>query len=120
MSDQDIWSRGIRSAPRYEHRSGKNEFLGYLVQRDFAVTLTDFRPYARLLDGLFALHIEEIRRTFPSFSKADVETDKLRTAALADAWKKAEDMAAKLKTRVVTVFAVSPVEPGGIKDSILN
>ena len=49
-----------------------------------------------------------------------MQSDKLFTAALRDAREKAEKIAGELNAKVASVFAVSPIAFGGIKDILFG
>jgi uncharacterized protein YggE len=104
----------------YDYVANKRTFSGYTVTRNFSVKLTDFSLYPKIVNGLVELRIDSLNGAQPSSSKADAESAKLKTAALAQARQQADDIAASLGAKVVSVFAVSPIEFGEIPRAIFG
>lgn len=120
IPDRAVSAFAIGVSPQYDNRSSITEFLGYAVRRSFSVKLTDLNLYSRLVDGLLTLHLDQIREAAPSSSKVGTATSKLKDSALFDARKQADEIAAKMGAKVVSVFAVSPIPPEGIKSAMFR
>lgn len=120
VPDQAVIAQSLQSSAKYDYRGGKNDFLGYVVQRTFTVTFSDFSLFPRILDGLFALHVASVHEVRPSYSKNTEASAKLKSTALVDAKTQADSIATEMGARVVSVFSVSPVPPGSIRGTILG
>lgn len=120
ITNDAITAFEISVRAEYNYADGNRDFIGYIVTRSFTVRLTDFLLYPKLVDGLLALRIESLREAQPSYSKADVESGKLKTAALADARKQANEIADTLSAKVASVYAASPIAFGDISWTIFG
>jgi uncharacterized protein YggE len=120
ISDESVAAHDISVTENFDYDAGKRSFTGYAVTRNFTVKLTDFQAYPKLVDGLIGLRIENMNGAQPSYAKSADATVRLKKAALAQARRQAEDLAAGMNARITGVFAASPIAFGEIPRAIFG
>jgi uncharacterized protein len=120
IGDDAIVAPALSVNESYDFNSGKREFNGYVVKRDFTVRLKDLALYPKLANGLIELRVEALSDAVPGSSQAAERAPALKKAALAQARQQAEEIAAGMNARVTGVFAVSPIAFGEIPQTIFG
>jgi uncharacterized protein YggE len=109
FKDDAITAQDLSVNSNFDYVAGQRVHTGYNVSRQFSVKFTDFSLYAKLADALVALRIDSLNPVQASFADARGESAKLKSVALANARKEADDLAASLNATVTGVFAASPI-----------
>jgi uncharacterized protein YggE len=121
IGDDAVIAEAISVTENYQYGpAGKREFEGYVVNRAFSVKLGDFALYPKLVNALIELRVDSLGNAQTSFSKSAEHATELKKAALAQARREADDIAASLGARITAVFAVSPIAFGEIPQAIFG
>jgi uncharacterized protein YggE len=129
IAERDVTANSIQVEPQFEEededgvrrrRGGLRKIVGYHATRGFAVKLRDLSNFAKLVDDLLALPIEEFGGIREKLSNESALHEQVRAEAIANARKDADKIAAASGVRVTQVFAVSPIKFGEIYGAIFG
>lgn len=120
LVENALVAHDITWRPEYDHSSDTRKLIGYVIERPHSVTLDDFTLYPQLIDRLLQLGVTRSDRVRPFLRNETALRQKLQAAAMADARKRADELAAAAGMKVVSLFAVSPVPPLEIATTILG
>lgn len=120
ISDEAITAFKISIAADYDDGDRGRTFLGYQINRDFTVRLTDFTLYPKVLNGLLEVGIEGMPGVEPSYTKSAALGEKLKSRALINAREQADGITPVLNAKVNSVFAVSPIPFNEISRAIFG
>ncbi len=107
LPEQDVVNFEMTVRPDRNYKDNRLEFD---VSRKYSVRLRKLDAYAELIDGLYTIQVGELRKIEPMTSQEDTIRAELRQAAIADARRKGEELAAKLGTKITKVYAASPTQ----------
>ncbi|EGN74360.1 hypothetical protein A28LD_2149 [Idiomarina sp. A28L] len=103
---ENISSWQVEVTPRYNYRDGQQEFLGYRVSRSVNVKLDDIASFDVVIDQALAADIGRVEQV--RFQVADPAPlyALARADAMAQAWQKAEELAAASNRSIARVQEV--------------
>lgn len=99
--DEDaLRANSLRIQPEYSYQDRERHLTGYRATRDLAVLLTDLERAGEVLDALLASGLPEVSGIGYELSAPAELRDEARALAVADARRKAEQLAAELGARL--------------------
>lgn len=109
VAEGDIRAASITVSPdyQYEDNGNKRTYKGEVVTRVFKVTLRDLSKFSALVQDLLEADLDIGDAEFGSSHKDEIEKHNLE-AAIADARKRADDMAAQVGEHVDRVYGMAP------------
>jgi hypothetical protein len=125
IADRDIQTSSINLFPDYRHdeRGANPTLIGYRASNEVTVRFRDIANTGKILDALVAQGANQINGPMLSIDKPEAALDEARTAAIANARRRAELYARALGKRVGRVLAVSeggmnPYGRGGMVQAV--
>jgi len=116
VGEDSLRAQSIRIQAEFDYRNQERILRGYRATRDFSVILDDLDRAGPVLDALLAAGLPELSGLSYEVAEPSVHHDAARDLAVADARRKAEQVAEGLGARVGTVRRVqlgsSPIQPG--------
>ncbi|HEY3858413.1 MAG TPA: SIMPL domain-containing protein [Gammaproteobacteria bacterium] len=110
ISQDDIRASVLNVAPAYDYDdNNKRSYKGQQVSREFQATLHDISKFSSLIQILLDNNLDVNGMDFGSSRKAEIEKQNL-DAAIADARKRADDMASQAAEKVDRVYGMAPGE----------
>jgi uncharacterized protein len=110
IADDDIRASNLNVSPSYDYDGNKRIYRGQNVIRDFRVTLHDLKKFSSLVQGLIDANTDEISDVdFGSSKETEIKKQNLE-AAIDDARKQANYMAARAGEHVVRIYGMAPGE----------
>ncbi|WP_318385748.1 oxidative stress defense protein [Enterobacter sp.] len=106
VARKDINSANLRTQPDYDYQDGKSILKGYRAVRTVEVTLRELDKLNSLLDGALKAGLNEIRSVTLGVAEPEAFKDKARKAAIDDAVRQAEQLAAGFNSKLGTVYSV--------------
>ena len=116
IARKDINSANLRTQPDYDYQNGKSILKGYRAVRTVEVTLRELDKLNSLLDGALKAGLNEIRSVTLGVAQSESFKDKARKAAIDDATRQAQQLAAGFNAKLGPVYSiryhVSNYQPG--------
>lgn len=106
IARKDINSANLRTQPDYEYQNGKSILKGYRAVRTVEVTLRELDKLNSLLDGALKAGLNEIRSVSLGVAQAESYKDKARKAAIDDATRQAQQLAAGFNAKLGPVYSI--------------
>ncbi|XTZ39112.1 oxidative stress defense protein [Salmonella enterica] len=106
IARKDIDSANLRTQPDYDYQDGKSILKGYRAVRSVEVTLRSLDKLNSLLDGALKAGLNEIRSVTLGVAQPDSFKDKARKAAIDDATRQAQQLAAGFNAKLGPVYSV--------------
>lgn len=97
---------------RYDNPTGKQVFVGYVVNRSIAITMEDIAVHERVLSALIDAKIDQIGGVSFTLKNPDAIQMRLRGKAVANAKARAETLAQAAGAKIGRVMTIS--ESGGM------
>ncbi len=106
IARKDINSANLRTQPDYDYQNGKSILKGYRAVRTVEVTLRELDKLNSLLDGALKAGLNEIRSVSLGVAQSESFKDKARKAAIDDATRQAQQLAAGFNAKLGPVYSV--------------
>jgi uncharacterized protein len=118
IEDRDVVAQDLRSAPEYDRdESGpkkRGKLTGYVVTREFVITVRDLTKYGKLGDEIMNLGGVTLDYINSDVSDHEKLGEELWPKAIANAREKAEETLKPMGMKIDSVFAVSSIEFGKV------
>lgn len=111
IAARDIQTTQYSLQPVYDQQDGKSRLRGYRADNQVRVTSRDLGRVGGLLDAVVGAGANQIQGIGFRIDKPEIQLDKARAAAIADARRKADIYSKAAGVRVMGVLAV---EEGGV------
>lgn len=109
VEQDDIRVSNLNVSPDYEYdeKTDKRTYKGQVVSREFKATLHDLSKFSGLVQDFLDADVDVDNVDFASSHKDEIEKHNLE-AAIADARKRADDMASQVGEHVDRVYGMAP------------
>ena len=115
LDEEALRAQSIRLQPEYTYRNQERTLRGYRATRDFSVSVDDLERAGSILDALLSAGLPQVSGLSYEVTDPEVHRSAARDLAIADARRKAEQLAAGLGAEIGTVRRVqlgaSPAQP---------
>ena len=113
IEDRDIVAEDVESDAEYERDESdtakRGRLMGYVVSRQFKITVRDVAKYGQLGDQIMQLGGVKLSRISSQVSNSEKIGEELWPKAIEDAREKAEKTLKPLALKIESVFAVSSI-----------
>ncbi|MEL2242778.1 oxidative stress defense protein [Leclercia adecarboxylata] len=106
VGKKDINSANLRTQPDYDYKDGKSILKGYRAVRTVEVTVRQLDKLNSLLDGALKAGLNEIRSVSLGVAQPEKYKDEARKAAIDDAVRQAQQLAAGFNSKLGPVYSV--------------
>ncbi len=124
IEDRDVVAEDLDSQPEYERDENdtnkRGKLTGYVVSRQFKVSVRDLARYGKLGDELMKLGGVSLHHISSQLSNQDQVGEELWPKAIQKAREKAEKTLGPLGMKIDSVFAVSSMEFGSVAAEFLK
>lgn len=110
IPDEDVIASDILSDNEYDQAGGygvRGKFLGYRVQREFAVKVRALAKFPKMINDLFALNVRYFKGVTEEYSKAKKAEQETQEMAMESARAEADKSARIAGMKVDSVWAIS-------------
>jgi hypothetical protein len=107
ISTKDIQVGYIDIRPQYDHFKGRRSLTGFLVRKDYVITIKDIKKVSDIIGGALDVGVENIGGLQYESSEFKKHQEKAREVALLNAKEKAEAMAGVLNQKIKRTHAIS-------------
>jgi uncharacterized protein len=116
LDEDALRAQSIRIQPEYQYIDQRRSLSGYRAIRDFSVMVEDIDGAGEVLDALLSAGLPQVSGLNYEVAEPEVQREAARDLAIADARRKAEQLAAGLDAEVGAVRRIqlggSPAPPG--------
>jgi len=114
IAESDLQTSGYAIYPKYEYLEGRQNIIGYSVSQNISVKVRDLDQVGDVISKAGELGINQVNGVTFTLDDPSMIAQDARKKAIADAEKKAKELADALDVKLVRVVSFSEYTPGTV------
>jgi uncharacterized protein len=107
IAKEKVGTSGLYISPEYSYDKGKQQFIGYTVNRTLRITMDDLSIHERVLSAIVDAKIDQVNGVEFTLADPEARAKAVRVKAVGNAHEKAEALATAAGAKLGQVIAIS-------------